>query len=67
MKNPEPNLNLLLAIRKKGFRQVDLARMLNVHPSVVSNVIAGRWNLSIDQKERYAKALGKRVEDLFDE
>jgi plasmid maintenance system antidote protein VapI len=59
------NLNLLIAIREQGLRQKDFAKILNVHPTTISSVINGRLNLPDAEKIRYAKTLGKKVEDIF--
>jgi DNA-binding XRE family transcriptional regulator len=60
------NLKLLLAIRKRDMRQVDFARLLNIHATTLSAVINGRLNLSTAQKEKYARTLGVKVEEIFD-
>ena len=60
------NFELLKAIRVKGLRQQDFARLVGDHPSFVSRVINGWWNLDEARKIRYARVLGCRREDLFE-
>ena len=59
------SFELLKAIRESGLRQRDFARVVGDHESLISRVVNGVWNLDEIRKTRYAKALGKRVEDLF--
>lgn len=60
------NLKLLIAIREGGMRQVDFAKAVGDHFTFVSRVINGWINLDDKRKAKYAKALGKPVEELFD-
>jgi len=61
----DANLNLLMAIRKKNFRQKDFAKAVGDHHTFVSRVINGWINLDEKRKAKYAKTLGHNVEDLF--
>jgi ribosome-binding protein aMBF1 (putative translation factor) len=63
----EPTLNiaLLVAIRKRGWRQVDFAREVGDHFTFVSRVVNGHVILDKDHKKRYAKALRAKVHELF--
>jgi DNA-binding transcriptional regulator YdaS (Cro superfamily) len=45
--------------------ELQFARTLGVSPSVISLVVRGWKVLSADQQKRWARALGKRIEDLF--
>jgi hypothetical protein len=60
------NLKLLTAIRERGMRQVDFAKAVGEHFTFVSRVVNGWVNLDDRRKSKYAEALGKDVEDLFD-
>jgi transcriptional regulator with XRE-family HTH domain len=60
------NFNLLKAIREKGLRQRDFAKLVGDSESVVSRAVTGTWNLDALRKIRYAKALGKSVDELFE-
>lgn len=61
------NLRLLTAIRERGMRQVDFARIVGDHFTFVSRVINGWINLDDRRKARYAKTLGKSIQELFEE
>lgn len=63
----KPNLKLLMAIREAGLRQADFARIVRDHPSLVSRVVNGRVNLDPIEQARYARALRRRPEDLFED
>ena len=62
----EQNLKLLTAIRERGMRQVDFARVVGDHFTFVSRVVNGWVNLDDRRKSKYAKTLGKNVQELFD-
>jgi transcriptional regulator with XRE-family HTH domain len=62
---PSGHFNLLKAIRCKGLRQKDFAKLVGDDPSVVSRIINGTWRPDEERKIRYAKALKCRPEDLF--
>jgi transcriptional regulator with XRE-family HTH domain len=59
------NFNLLKALKEKNLTQRDLARIINEHESVVSRIINGIWNPDEARKIKYAKALGRKPEELF--
>lgn len=61
----KPRLNLLLAIREAGYRQIDFAKAVGDHETVVSRVVNGWLNLPEERKKKYAEVLGKTVEELF--
>jgi len=61
----QQNLKLLIAIRERGMRQVDFARAVGDHFTFVSRVINGWINLDARRKEKYAKTLGRTIEELF--
>lgn len=61
----KPNLNLLVAIREKGLRQRDFCKLVGDDDAIVSRAINGSFNLDESRKIKYAKALGKRPEELF--
>ena len=60
------NLKLLSAIREKGMRQKDFAMAVGDHHTFISRVINGWVNLDFPRKIKYAKILGKKVNELFD-
>jgi len=60
------NFELLRAIKEKGFTQRDFATLVKDHESIVSRIVNGVWIPDPARKIRYAKVLGKKVEDLFD-
>ena len=59
------NLNLLIAIREKELRQKEFAEIVGIHPNTLSSAINGRINMSLDEKARCAKALGKSIKEIF--
>lgn len=59
------NWALLMAMRDSGLRQRDFARVARDHESLISRVVNGAWNLDEILQTRYAKALGKRIENFF--
>jgi len=61
------NINLLSAIREKGMRQVDFAKVVGDHHTFLSRVINGWVNLDEGRKAKYARALGKKPAELFKE
>jgi transcriptional regulator with XRE-family HTH domain len=61
----EINFRLWQAIKEKGYKQKDFAKLIGVDNSVVSRVVNGRMNLSDEEKERWAKALEKTVKEVF--
>lgn len=63
----QQNLRLLTAIRERGMRQVDFARSVGDHFTFVSRVVNGWINLDDRRKHKYAKTLGKSVQELFGE
>ena len=60
-----PNIKLLSAIRERGFRQNDFARVVGDHFTFVSRVVNGWVNLDEARKARYAQTLGKKPSELF--
>jgi putative transcriptional regulator len=51
--------------REKGLRQVDLARMVGVFQSEISEIECGKRVPSVYLAKRIAKALGVSLDDLF--
>jgi transcriptional regulator with XRE-family HTH domain len=60
------NFALLRAIKESGFTQRDFSTLVGDHESVVSRIVNGIWIPDPVRKLRYAKILGKKVENLFD-
>jgi len=61
------NIKLLAAIREKGMRQVDFAKAVGDHHTFISRVVNGWINLDEPRKARYARALGKKTSELFED
>ena len=61
----QENLKLLNAIRTKGLKQKDFARLVGDKDSMVSGVIRGWMNLDDERKIRYAKVLNCKIDELF--
>jgi putative transcriptional regulator len=58
--------NKIREIRKqRGLRQADLARIVGVFQSEISEIECGRRRPSIYLAKRIAKALGVSLDDLF--
>jgi putative transcriptional regulator len=51
--------------REKGLRQVDLAKMVGVFQSEISEIECGKRVPSVYLAKRIAKALGVSLDDLF--
>jgi len=63
----ERNVKLKTAIWEKGLCQKDFARVVGDHHTFVSRVVNGWVNLDEARKIKYAKALGKKTEEVFSE
>lgn len=67
----EPSARELLAVNmvklrnKREWSQESLALESNLHRSFIGHVEARRRNISLDNVERIARALGVAVRDLF--
>jgi transcriptional regulator with XRE-family HTH domain len=59
------NKALKSAIFLKFGTQEDFAATIEERPSLVSNVIRGRRNISDEKKRTWATALGCAVDDIF--
>jgi transcriptional regulator with XRE-family HTH domain len=59
------NFELYKAIREKGLRQRDFARLVGDHESVVSRIVNGVWIPDELRKVRYARALGRKPDEVF--
>lgn len=59
------NLSLKAEIVRQFDHLYKFAQHIDVHPSIVTQVIAGHWRLKSDEKQRWAEALGRSVDDLF--
>jgi len=61
------NLKLFVAIKKSNFNQKSLADAIPMTRSYLNLAINRGLRLDDGQKRSIAKALGQKVEDLFDE
>jgi putative transcriptional regulator len=50
---------------ERGWRQLDLARRLDIYQSEVSAIERGEREPGVHLAKRIAKVLGKRVEEIF--
>ncbi len=60
------NIELLTEIKRKGLSQRTFAQIVGDHETLVSRVINGHWNLDPARKAKYAKVLGCKVQELFE-
>jgi transcriptional regulator with XRE-family HTH domain len=66
-KNMKPRQELWAAIRTANLTQDEFAKIVGDDPAVVSRIVTGQQEPTAVRKIRYAKALGKRVGELFTE
>lgn len=59
------NIRLVVALKERGLKQRDFARLVGDHETMISRVVNGTWNLDEERKIRYARVLKKKPEDLF--
>jgi hypothetical protein len=59
------NFKLKEQIIKKYGSQADFCFSVKEHEAVVSRVVRGRYDLPADKKEKWARALGCKVEEVF--
>ncbi len=59
------NILLKCKINEKYRFQIDFAKIINVDETVLSKVVRGRKELSHHEKNRWAKVLGCKVEEIF--
>jgi transcriptional regulator with XRE-family HTH domain len=60
------DMRILLAIRERGMRQRDLARIIGISESNISRVVNGIYNPDAVLQSQIAKALKCKPEKLFD-
>jgi putative transcriptional regulator len=65
MSKRSPRNKLTRIRREQQIRQLDLARRLEIHQSEVSAIECGEREPGVQLAIRVARALGKRVEDVF--
>lgn len=58
--------NLRKARLSKGVSQETLAEIAGLHRTYVGSVERGERNISIDNMEKLAEALGLKIQDLLD-
>jgi len=59
------NIKLIVELRKRGLRQRDFAKMIDERESKLSGVINGRLNLSDEEMDKWASALGLTANKIF--
>ena len=59
-------LRLVEIIREKGITNVTLAKMLNVTPQYIGEVVNGHRNITVDKAKRIADALEVPLAALFE-
>ena len=64
--NTELGKNLFLKelIKRRGFRQYEIARLIGIDESLISKHITGARELNNERKERIAKILNVGKEDI---
>ena len=60
-------MNLRKARLAKGLSQEDLGELTGLHRTYVGSVERGERNVSIDNMERFAEALGRTLASLLKE
>ncbi len=60
-----PQSKLWEAIRLAGLTQAEFARLVGEPASTVSRVVTGQWNLPPTKQMKWAKALGRKLEEIF--
>lgn len=58
------NLYLKNLIKRKGFREYEIARLIGVDESLISKHITGARELNEERKEKIAKILNVKKEDI---
>lgn len=61
------NTALKVAIHESGLKQNFIAREAGLSEPELSRIVNGRAEPTPDQKKAIAKALGRKVQDLFSE
>ena len=56
---------VLVAIRERGIRQRDLARIVGISETIISRVVNGIYNPDEVLQARIAKVLKRKPEELF--
>ena len=63
--NPNPNSKLWKAIKEQGLDQRKFSKVVGCNEAIVSRVVNGWFNLDDKRKFQWAKALGRKPEELF--
>ncbi|MBL7131336.1 MAG: helix-turn-helix transcriptional regulator [Candidatus Omnitrophica bacterium] len=63
--NKEVGLNIKKYREKKGWSQEQLALEADLHRAYVGQIERGEKNIGVQNLEKIARALGKRIKDLF--
>lgn len=58
-------IKLQYAIVDSGLTHRVIGRMTKIHYTTISGICSGRLNPSLDEQARIAKALDRKVEELF--
>ena len=62
----KPRQELWSAIRMANLTQAEFAKIVGDDPAVISRTVTGQQEPSAVRKIRYAKALNRKVEEIFD-
>jgi transcriptional regulator with XRE-family HTH domain len=65
MRNMSGNMELLVAIKRRGRTQREVARAAGLSESALSMAINGRLNLNGEERRRIARALELQPAELF--
>ena len=61
----KPNTKLLIALRKKGLYQRELAEKAGLNEATISRVISGREVLDKNKQRQIARALRVSIKEVF--
>jgi len=62
----KPRAALWSAIKEEGLNQREFSQIVGDDPAIVSRIVTGQLIPSETRKIRYAKALNRKVEEIFD-
>jgi transcriptional regulator with XRE-family HTH domain len=62
----KPRAALWSAIKEEGLNQREFSQIVGDDPAIVSRIVTGQMIPTKARKIKYAKALNRKVEELFD-